>query len=72
MVTAQGLEVVLSFTSGAHPGVGEAIFEMDGEEALRMVLEMPGADGLLIQSTGKAWLVIPRDRIPEVLAPGTT
>jgi tetratricopeptide (TPR) repeat protein len=70
VATVEDMDVAVAYASGAHPDLGEERCEMEGEEALRMVLEIPNADGLLIQSTGTGWLVIPRKRISELLATG--
>jgi hypothetical protein len=68
--TVYDREVAVSYASGAHPALGELRFELRAEEVMRMVLEMPGVDGLLIQSTGTGWLVISREKISKLLAAG--
>jgi len=63
-----GQELALAFTSRAHPDLGSEYAEMEGAEALRMTLRVPGIEGLLVQSTGTGWVGLDKEKISFVLS----
>ena len=67
-VSMQGLEYVLVFTSRSNPKLGTDYAEIEGREALQMVLKSPGIDGLLVQSSGTGWVGLDRDKISDLLS----
>lgn len=67
-VSVKNLQLILVFTSATNPKLGADYAEIEGREALQMVLKSPGIDGLLVQSSGTAWVGIDRDKISDVLS----
>ena len=65
--SVQGLECALAFTSASHPDLGSDYVGMDGREVLAVVDRLSGMDGLLVQSTGTAWVVLGRQNVADAL-----
>ena len=66
--SVKNLQLVLVFTSSSNPELGAEYAEIEGREALQMVLKSPGIDGLLVQSSGTGWVGVDRDTISDVLS----
>ena len=65
--SVQGMDCVLTFTSATHPELGPHYAEIEGHEALAMVLKT-SVSGLLIQSSGTGWIGLDKKKIAHVLA----
>ncbi len=63
----KGRSFVVLYTSSSDNRLGEHYAEIQGAEALRMVMRIPDVDGLLIQAEGTAWVGIDKDKISHVL-----
>jgi hypothetical protein len=63
----QGRRLAVLYTSPADERLGAHYAEIEGDEALRMALRMPDAEGLLIQARGTAWVGIEKQKIADVL-----
>lgn len=68
IVSVKDLKLILVFTSRTNPKLGDDYGEIDGRDALQIVLKSRGIDGLLVQSSGTAWVGVDRDKISDVLS----
>jgi hypothetical protein len=66
-VTIDGRTHVLLYASKSDNRLDPGVAEIDGTEALRMVLRIPNSGGLVIQAEGTAWVGIERDKVAYVL-----
>lgn len=66
--TVQGMECVLVFTSRENPNLGPYYVEMEGHDVLQMVLKVDSVDGLLVQSSGTAWVGLDRQQVCYMLS----
>jgi hypothetical protein len=66
--SVQSLKLLPVFTSSTNPKLAKAYGEIEGREVLQMVVKMPDIDGLLVQSSGTAWVIVKRDKISDVLS----
>lgn len=64
----QNLKLIVVFTSKSNPKLGADYAEIEGREVLQMVLKSPGIDGLLVQSSGTAWVGVDKDKISDLLS----
>jgi hypothetical protein len=67
-VSVQSLELILVFTSATNSKLGADYAEIEGREALQMVIKSRAIDGLLVQSSSTAWVAVERDKISDVLS----
>lgn len=63
----QGLTLLPLYTSQGDKRLNESYAEIEGLEAMRMVVKGIGVDGLLFQNQGQSWVVLNVDQIRCVL-----
>lgn len=69
LVTAgPGLSAVLFFTSRDNANLKKPYGGIVWEKALEMLVKMPQADGLIIQSGGKDWIGLDKEKAKSLLA----
>jgi len=64
----QGLTLLPLYTSQEDKRLNDSYAEIEGLEAMRMVVKGIGVDGLLFQNQGQSWVVLKMDKIRWVLA----
>ncbi len=62
-----GKTFVLLYASRSDKRLGEHYAEIEGMEALRMVMRIASADGLAIQAEGTAWVAMDKKKIGSAL-----
>ena len=64
----EGLRAVLMFTSKNNPSLKKPFGGIIWEKALEMVINMPQADGLIIQNNDLTWLAIDKENLRSILS----
>jgi len=64
----QGLTLLPLYTSRDDERLKDSYAEIEGLEALRMVVKGVGVDGLLFQNQGQSWVVLNMAQVRQVLA----
>lgn len=61
------LRAVIFFTTQDDKRLNDNFGGIEWEKGLEMVLKMPDADGLVVQSSSDAWIAVKKNTIEELL-----
>lgn len=64
-----GLHVIVVFVSKGNPKLRPPFGGLVWEEALEMVMQVPTADGLLVEGADQQWVAIKRSVVAQLLGP---